>query len=116
MRRWAALTVAIATEVAGSLSLKAAQTQPVFFVIVVIGYAVAFTAITFALCWGLSLGVGYGIWGALGVVLTAIGSNVLFEEPLTPVMLAGIALIMAGVLLVELGAPSRQGTESGGTP
>ena len=49
------------------------------------------------------LGVAYGIWAAAGVALTAIGSRVFFKEPLTRVMVLGIALIMAGVLLVELG-------------
>ena len=39
-----------------------------------------------------------------GVALTAILSRVLFQEPLTRVMSLGIALILGGVLLIELGA------------
>ena len=50
------------------------------------------------------LGVAYGIWSAGGVAVTAITSRFLFGEPLTHTMVAGIALIMAGVLLVELGS------------
>ncbi|MEZ0166230.1 hypothetical protein AB2L27_15830 [Kineococcus sp. LSe6-4] len=41
---------------------------------------------------------------ATGVTLTALAGAVLFAEPLTPVTGAGIALIVGGVLLVELGA------------
>ena len=37
------------------------------------------------------------------VALTAVGSRLLFDEPLTPLMGAGLALIIVGVLLVELG-------------
>ena len=53
---------------------------------------------------GLALGVAYGIWSAGGVAVTAIASRLLFGEPLTRTMVAGIAFIMAGVLLVELGS------------
>ena len=53
---------------------------------------------------GLPLGVAYGVWAAMGVTLTALGAAVLFGEVLTPLMLAGIALVVAGVRCVELGS------------
>jgi len=68
------------------------------------GYLGAFALLTLALKEGLALGVAYGIWSAGGVAVTAIASRFLFGEPLTRTMVAGIALIMAGVLLVELGS------------
>ena len=52
---------------------------------------------------GIPLGVAYGTWAAAGVALTAIGSRVLFGEVLIRRMVAGIGLIMVGVLLLELG-------------
>jgi small multidrug resistance pump len=52
---------------------------------------------------GMGIGVAYGIWTAVGVVLTAVLSNVLFDEPLTRTMWAGILLIIAGVVLLEAG-------------
>ena len=58
---------------------------------------------TLALKEGLALGVAYGIWSAGGVAVTAIASRLLFGEPLTRTMVVGIALIMTGVLLVEIG-------------
>jgi small multidrug resistance pump len=51
----------------------------------------------------MGIGMAYGIWAASGVALTAIASKYLFEEPFTKVMAAGIVMIAAGVLLVELG-------------
>jgi len=64
----------------------------------------AFAMLPLARGGGLGLGVAYGIWSAGGVAVTAIASRLLFGEPLTRTMVAGIALIMAGVLLVELGS------------
>lgn len=43
-------------------------------------------------------GVGYGIWGASGVALTAVLSAVIFGKPLTALMGLGIAVVIGGVL------------------
>lgn len=103
-RCWGFLAAAIALEVAGSLSLKGALTIPALYLIVAIGYAGAFVFLALTLRTRMPLGVAYGIWGAAGVVLTAVASSLIFAEPLTPLMGAGIAIIIAGVLCVELGA------------
>jgi len=101
------LSLAIASEVAATLSLRMAS-QPkarrVWVVPVVAGYVFAFVMLSLALQAGMTIGVAYGIWAAAGVALTAIASRVLFKEPLTWIMALGIVLIGAGVLLVELGA------------
>lgn len=102
---WLFLSAAIAAEVSGTLSLRmAALGQRAYYAVVVAGYGAAFVLLALTLDRGLALGVAYGIWAASGVALTAIASKVLFGEPLTPLMLGGIALIMTGVLVVELGA------------
>lgn len=88
-----ALVTAIVGEVAGTMSLRKATTgSKAWFVAVVGGYVFAFSMLSVSLAQGLPLGLAYGIWAAAGVALTAILSKVLFEEPLTPVMGAGIAL------------------------
>lgn len=102
--KWILLGAAILTEVAASLSLKASLTQPGFLVVVVLGYVAAFTCLSLALRRGMPLGVAYGIWAAAGVALTALLSAGIFGEPLTPLMLGGIVLVIAGVLCVELGS------------
>ena len=104
MKKWLYLVAAIVLEVSGSLSLKAAMDAPQFYVIVVLGYLGAFVGLFAALRNGMSLGVGYGIWGATGVAATAVLSLVIFNEPITPVMGLGIVLVIAGVLTVELGS------------
>ena len=103
--QWLFLFGAIGFEVAATISLRlAALGRSAWYAAVAVGYVVAFTFLTLTLDEGMGLGVAYGIWAAAGVALTAVASRLLFDEPLTPVMLAGIALIIGGVLLVELGA------------
>lgn len=99
------LCAAIITEVVATLSLRvAANGRTAFYVIVAVGYVLAFTMLLGSLRHGMPLGIAYGIWAAVGVALTAVASRVLFQEPLTRRMLGGIALIMVGVLLIEIGA------------
>ena len=100
------LLAAIASEVTGTLSLKLASDGRGlrWYGVVITGYLAAFAMLTATLKAGLPLGVAYGIWSAGGVAVTAIASRLLFGEPLTRTMVAGIVLIMAGVLLVELGS------------
>lgn len=101
---WLALGGATISEVSATLALRQALNQPGFYAVVGIGYALAFILLSLALKAGMPLGVAYGGWSAGGVAVTAIASRLLFGEPLTRTMVAGIALIMAGVLLVELGS------------
>ena len=109
-RRWEAqrvasllLGIAIICEVAASLSLKGALETPGLYVAVVIGYVSSFVIFSRVLALGMPLSTAYGIWGALGVALTMVCSMVLFGEAATPASLGGLALIICGVLCVELG-------------
>lgn len=104
MRKWLVLTAAIGSEVAATLALKAALDHPAWYVLVVAGYLAAFGFLAACLRLDMKIGVAYGIWTASGVALTAVLARLIFGEPLTRTMAAGILLISAGVLLVELGA------------
>ncbi len=83
--------------------MKGALDSPALYLLMGFGYAAAFVLLSLTLRCGMPLGIAYGIWGATGVALTAILSLVFFGEPLTWVMIAGIACIMGGVVLVEAG-------------
>lgn len=98
------LAAAIGSEVVGSLSLKAAIDQPWYYFVVAVGYVASFVFITISLRAGMGLGVAYGIWGALGVALVAVLSIGLFSEPLTFGQILGLGVIVAGVLVVQLGS------------
>lgn len=101
---WLLLSVAIVCEVAATLSLKVATDgRKRWYAVVAVGYVTAFSLLAGALALDVPIGVAYGIWAAVGVALTAVFSRLLFKEPLTWMMAGGIALIIGGVLLIELG-------------
>lgn len=107
MKKWLLLAGSILSEVAGSLSLKAALDHPGWYGLVLVGYVGAFVLLDQVLRAGMPLGVAYGIWGATGVALTAGVSAVLFGEALTALMVGGIVLIISGVLCIELGSAAH---------
>jgi small multidrug resistance pump len=104
MIRWLILGMAIVTELAATLSLKAALDHPGWYAVVVPGYVLSFALLGAALRHGMQIGIAYGIWVAGGVSATAILAAVLYDEPLTGPMIIGIALMIVGVLAVELGS------------
>jgi len=108
MTAWILLAVAILGEVTATLSLKAALDHPGLYVVVVLGYVASFVCLAGVLRGGMPLGVAYGMWGALGVAATAVMSARLFGEEITPLMAVGLALVAAGVLLVEVGSRSAR--------
>lgn len=118
MRMWLLLLATIVSEVTGSLALSAAQRHPGWYLLTIAGYLGSFWLLALVLRAGMPLGVAYGIWGACGVALTAIGGTVLFGDPLTRTMLGGMALIVAGVLLVQVGSERARAVSArtGDTP
>jgi len=103
---WVFLAGAILCEVAATASLRASDggRKRRWLPVVLGGYLISFTCLSFSLRAGMPIGVAYGVWSAIGVALTAVLARAIFGDPLTRTMMAGIALIAAGVLLVELGA------------
>lgn len=102
---WLWLALSIACEVAGTLSLRASDglRRRLWLIPVGAGYALAFLLLGLALAAGMPVGVAYGIWTAVGIVLVATAARVLWRDPLTRRMLVGMGIILIGVMLVELG-------------
>ena len=101
---WALLMCAIATEVTGTLSLRASQGHPLWLFVVAAGYTASFVLLTAVLRAGMPVGVAYGIWGALGTAITTVAATLIFGDPFTAPIVAGIGLIILGVLTVEFGS------------
>ena len=100
---YAYLIVAIAFEVVATSALKETHgfTRLIPSVIAVVGYGFAFYFLSLTLR-TLPVGVMYAIWSGAGIVLiTAIGW-VVFRQTLDLPALIGIALILAGVLIINL--------------
>lgn len=101
--KWLLLAGAVVTEVTATLSLRAATDHPAWYVLVVAGYGASFFFLARVLT-RMPVGVAYGIWGASGILLTALLAAMFFGDALTVPMLMGIVLVIVGVLLVEFGS------------
>jgi small multidrug resistance pump len=100
---WLALAGAIILEVAATLSMRASDgfRKKVWLIPVVVGYLASFALLSLTLSLGMPVGVAYGVWSACGVALVALIAKFVFAEPLTLMMILGIALVIAGVLSIE---------------
>ncbi|PWU10623.1 MAG: multidrug/spermidine transporter subunit MdtI [Verrucomicrobia bacterium] len=74
------------------------KTPAVIGIIFVLG---AFTALSFAIQ-GIQLSVAYCLWGGIAVIATAIIGIVKFKERLRFVGWIGVALIILGMVLIEI--------------
>ncbi|CCF62946.1 multidrug efflux SMR transporter [Nocardia cyriacigeorgica] len=99
------LALAIVSEISATVSLKLSEgfTKLVPSIVVVVGYAAAFVFLSQALKRGMAVGVAYGIWSAVGVAAVALIGALFLDERLTPVQFGGIALVILGVVALELG-------------
>jgi small multidrug resistance pump len=103
-RSYLLLAFAIVSEVIATSALKASDgfSRLVPSVVVVVGYAGAFYALSLSLKAGLSVGVAYAIWSGVGIILiAAIGALAYGERPDAPAVV-GFVLIVAGVVVLNL--------------
>lgn len=100
---WLYLAIAIVAEVIATSALKAADgfTRPAPSVIVVVGYVVAFYFLSLTLR-GIPVGVAYAVWSGVGIVLISLIAWLMYGQTLDAPAVLGIALIMAGVLVLNL--------------
>lgn len=103
MKPWLILTLAIVAEVIATTALKASDgfTRLLPSLIVVLGYGTAFFCLSITLR-SIPIGVAYAIWSGLGVVLIALVAWLIFGQKLDAPALFGMALIVAGVLVMNL--------------
>ena len=97
------LVVAIMLEVVATTVLKQTDgfTRLVPSLVSLAGYAIAFYFLSLTLR-SMSVGIVYAVWSGAGVVfITAIGW-LWFRQSLDAPALAGIALIVAGVVIINL--------------
>lgn len=97
------LLVAIICEVIGTSALKAADgfTRLLPSVVTVLGYGVSFYCLSMSLR-TIPIGLAYAVWCGLGIVLVALVGVLWFRQPLDWPAMLGMALIFAGVLVINL--------------
>jgi len=105
---WILLSIAIAAEILGTLSLKASDGLSKLWpsLGVLFGYAIAFTLMAISLK-KLDVGITYAIWSGVGIIGAAIGGVIFFDQHLTRLTMIGMAIIIVGVVVMNLGGASH---------
>ena len=105
---WVLLSIAIFAEILGTLSLKASDGLSKLWpsLGVLVGYAMAFTLMAMSLK-KLDVGVTYAIWSGVGIVGAAIGGLIFFDQQLSKMTILGMAIIIAGVVVMNLGGAAH---------
>ena len=97
----ALLALTIALEVFATTSMKLASTRPIWHLGTVVGYGSCFSVFPLVLR-KMPLGVAYAIWSGVGTALTALIGAAMFGEALSTQKVGALAVIVAGVVLLEL--------------
>lgn len=97
------LLLAVAAETIGTSALQASQqfSRLLPSVVVVLAYGLSFWLLSLTLK-TLPVGVVYALWSGLGIVLIAIIGYLVFGQKLDWPAVLGIAMILAGILVINL--------------
>ena len=97
------LAIAIIAEVVGTTAMKVSEgfTKTLPTLVLVWGYGIAFYFLSVSLE-SISVGVAYAMWSGLGVVLVTAAAAILYQQVPDVWAVVGMALIVAGVLVLNL--------------
>lgn len=100
---WLWLVLAIVTETVGTMALKMSDGFSRLWpsVVTVIAYAASFWLLALVLR-TIPVGIAYAIWSGLGIVLIAGMGWVVFGQRLDAPALIGMALIVAGIVVMQV--------------
>jgi small multidrug resistance pump len=103
MSAWLTLTFAILAEVIGTSALKASEgfSRLLPSVVVIAGYGTAFYFLSLTLK-HMPVGIAYAVWSGVGTVLITLIGVLAFRQKIDLAGMLGIALIIAGVLVLNL--------------
>ncbi|EOA06686.1 MULTISPECIES: DMT family transporter [Herbaspirillum] len=97
------LAVAIVAEVIATTALKSSDgmTRVLPALVVVLGYGLSFYCLSLTLR-SMPTSVAYAIWSGVGIVLITLAAWLIHHQRLDGPAVAGIALIVAGVLVINI--------------
>jgi small multidrug resistance pump len=103
MNAWLTLGLAILAEVIATSALKASEgfSQLWPSIVVIVGYGIAFFCLSLTLR-QMPLGIAYAVWSGAGTALIALIGVAVYQQKLDLPAIIGIALIVAGVLVLNL--------------
>lgn len=99
------LAFAIVAEVLGTSLIKSTEGFSRFgpTAACLAAYGAAFYLLAQAVEKGMQIGIGYALWSAIGTTLIVMIGALFLHEPVTAVKVAGVALVVAGVVVLNLG-------------
>jgi len=103
MNKWLLLSAAIVCETVATSALKSSEgfTRWLPSLIVVVGYGVSFFLLA-KLLNVIPVGIAYAIWSGVGIALITLIGWVFFKQKLDLAAVIGLALIIAGVVVINL--------------
>ena len=103
MPAWGFLLIAIVAEVVATSALKMSEGFSKLWpsVVVVLGYGIAFYCLSLTLR-SIPVGMAYALWSGVGLLLITLTSWLLFNQKLDLPALLGMALIIAGVIVMNV--------------
>jgi len=105
---WLLLAIVAGVTGTSALSASAGFTRPVPIAVLAAAYLVCFLSLTRALE-VIAVGVAYAIWSGIGITLVTLIGWHAFDQKLSAGQLAGIALILVGVVVIQLFSRTRGG-------
>jgi small multidrug resistance pump len=101
---YALLLVAIASEVCGTSLLKATEGFTRLWPTVgsVSGYAISILMLSLSIQRGMNVSIAYAIWSGIGTAAIVAIGFVFLRQPVTALQIGGIALVIAGVIVINL--------------
>ena len=103
MNAYLSLAIAIVAEVVATSALRASTgfTVLVPSAIAIVGYVVAFYFLSLTLR-TMPVGIAYALWSGIGIVLISFAGWLIYRQVLDAPALIGMALIGAGVIVINL--------------
>ena len=97
------LALAIVFEVGWAIALKLSEgfTKPAAAVVTVLAYILSIVFLALATR-KMDIGPAYAIWAGTGVALIAAAGMIYFKEPVSLLKLGSIAVIVAGIVGLQL--------------
>ena len=97
------LAIAVAFETIGTSAMQASQqfTRLWPSVLVIVGYAISFYFMALTLRY-MPVGIVYALWSGLGIILIALIVYAVFGQKLDLPAIAGLGLIIAGLVVIQL--------------
>lgn len=110
---WIFLSLAIMAEVIGTLSMKYAIVNGemtghiVMYVMITASYILLSLAIK-----RIGMGVAYALWEGIGILLITFFSVIWFDEPFSLLKLAGLAILLVGIVMLKSGLRKVHGDDA----